>query len=84
MYQLSVYKYNRYGLFETYSSYTKLGFPLLCKLIKAIAKEAMAEGGYIRTRIHTYGEQTIEEVRAEREDYRTRLNLKVTPSCTFF
>ena len=44
----------------------------------------MAEGGYIRTRIHTYGEQTIEEVRAEREDYRTRLNLKVTPSCTFF
>ena len=78
MYQLSVFKYNRYGVFETHASYTKLGFNLLTRMVKSIANEAMAEGGYIRTIIHTYGEQTVEEVRAEREDYRRRLARKAT------
>lgn len=56
MYHLSISVFDKNQLFVHTGYYNKLGFPLLCRLVKAIASEAMAEGGRIRTLIYRYGD----------------------------
>ena len=56
MYHLSISVFDANDTLINHGFYNKLGFPLLCKIVKSIADEAMAEGGRIRTLIYRYGD----------------------------